>query len=70
MEDKIDLNISLTFKEICDLLDKEAEYYYDKRKCLTDPKEILHENYYNRFSNYAECCKNLKGDFLSYILNK
>ena len=57
-------------QEIIKILEEEADYWDNKRKNLTDVKEILHENYYNKFSNYAECCRDLKSTFLLKIMEQ
>lgn len=49
-------------KDVNDYLDREAEYWMEKRKGLTDPSEILHENYSYMFANYSEAAKNIKVD--------
>lgn len=61
---------SLNIKEIVDLLDEEANYYEEKRKNLTDVKDVLRENYDNQFSHYAQCCRDLKTSFLLLVLEK
>ena len=61
---------SLNLKEISDLLDKEAKYYEEKRKNLTNTNDILRENYDNQFSHYAQCCRDLKSSFLLLIVEK
>lgn len=60
--------IKLELKEIIEILDNEADYYENKRKNLTNMNDILKENYYNKFYNYAECCRDLKSTFLLKIM--
>ena len=58
----------VSVKNLTQHLDEEAKYWDDKKKNLTDPQEILYENYNNLFSHYAECLRDFKSNV--YLLNK
>lgn len=58
----------IRLKDVNTLLEKESEYWKNKRNTLSNTDDILQENYTNLLSNYAQCCKDLKSSF--YLLNK
>lgn len=54
--------------DVIELLNNESKYWIQKRKELNNTEDILKENYTNQFSNYSQCCLDLKTSI--HLLNK
>ena len=58
----------VTVRDVMQALDKESQYYWEERKKLSEPKDILEENASHYFAHYSQCCKDLK--MTIHLLNK
>lgn len=54
----------IRLKDLNKHLDEEIKYWENARRSLTDPNDVLRENYTNQYSNYAQCLRDLKSDIL------